>query len=180
MVVQVPGYPRLTLSISIIVATARNGIIGRDGSLPWHLPDDLKRFKEITTGHTVVVGRKTFEAIGRPLPDREVVVLTRNRGFDAEDIQVIHSFEKAIALADEREELFVAGGAEVYAHTLPLADRLYQTQVHADVEGDVSFPEISSSEWRLSSEELHDSDENHEFAFSFRSFERRKNEPAPE
>ena len=135
--------------ISILVAQARNRVIGRDGRLPWHLPTDLRRFKTLTTGHDVVMGRKTFESLPeavRPLPNRRNIVLSRNPGF-APGPGVATATDLAAALALCDRECFVIGGAEVYAEALPLADRVYSTEVDADEEGDVFFPPLPDGEW---------------------------------
>ncbi len=139
------------MQISIIAAMAENGVIGRDGQLPWHLKADLQRFKRLTMGHTIIMGRKTWESIGRPLPGRRMVVVTRQNGYQAEGVQVAASLDDALALARLAgdEEAFIIGGAEIYRLALPLADRLYLTRVLAPVEGDTTFPEFDASHWRL-------------------------------
>jgi len=137
--------------VTIVAAVARNGVIGVDGGLPWHLPDDLRRFKALTLGHVLVMGRKTYESIGRPLPGRATVVVTRSAGWRAgsEEVRVAASVPEAIATAAAIDrEVFVVGGAEVYAAALPLADRLELTFVDAEPEGDTAFPEVAWDEWR--------------------------------
>jgi dihydrofolate reductase len=158
--------------ISILVAQARNRVIGRDGRLPWHLPTDLRRFKTLTTGHTVVMGRKTFESLPeavRPLPDRRNVVLSRNPAF-APGPGVVTAPDLAAALALCGRDCFVIGGAEVYAETLPLADRIYSTEVDADEEGDVFFPPLVPREWTC----VEESGPGHEDGrrFVFRTYDR--------
>jgi dihydrofolate reductase len=143
--------------VSLLVAVARNGVIGRDNALPWHLPDDLRRFKALTLGHAVVMGRRTYESIiertGRPLPGRENVVMTRQAGYAAPGCRVAHSLDAALCAAGGAKEIFVIGGADIFALALPLAQRLDMTEVHADVEGDVVFPRYDRGEWREVSRE---------------------------
>ena len=154
---------------------AENRVIGRDGDVPWHLPADLRFFKRLTLGHTVVMGRKTFDSIGRrPLLGRRNIVVTRQPRFAASGVEVAHSLSQALQLADGEQEVFVAGGSDIYRLALPIADRLYLTVVHADVDGDVRFPEFDASEWELASETRFEADERHEYAFSFRRYDRRK------
>lgn len=136
--------------ISIIVAVATNRVIGCKNRLIWHIGADLRRFKSITSGHPVIMGRKTFESLGRPLPNRHNIVITRSDTFAAEGITVVHSLEQAFALytSQPNTELFVIGGGEIYRQALPLADRLYITAIDATPEGDTLFPEVSPTEWR--------------------------------
>lgn len=139
------------MPVSIVAAVARNGVIGVDGGLPWHLPDDLRRFKALTLGHVLVMGRRTYESIGRPLAGRTTVVVTRTRGWDAgvEGVLVAGSLPDAIAAGAAIDpEVFVVGGAEVYGAALPLADRLELTLVDAEPEGDTRFPEVDWRDWR--------------------------------
>ena len=139
------------MGVTIVAAVARNGIIGVDGGLPWHLPDDMRRFKELTLGHVLVMGRRTYESIGRPLPGRTTVVVTRSEGWDSGSNEVLvaggvpEAIDVAAAIDDE---VFVVGGAQVYADALSLADRLVLTHVDAEPEGDTRFPEVDRREWR--------------------------------
>ena len=137
-------------NIAIIAAMASNRIIGKQGALPWHLPEDLKRFKELTTGHPVIMGRKTHESIlsslGRPLPNRRSIVVTRSATYRAIGCEVVSSLALAIALVDG-QQAFVIGGAEIYALALPLADSMFLTEIDATYEGDARFPEFDKSEW---------------------------------
>ena len=158
--------------ISIIVAIARNGVIGGDNRLLWHISEDLRRFKALTTGHPVVMGRKTWKSLGRPLPGRTNVVLTRQLDFAPEGAVVVHSLEEAVRMFPPQEEVFIIGGGELYAQALPLADRLYITTVEADYEGDVRFPEWDRSQWQLTSRELHERGEKFEHPFEFVDYER--------
>ena len=158
--------------ISIIVAASENGVIGNRGELPWRLSDDLRRFKGVTMGKPIVMGRKTWESIGRPLPGRQNVVITRQAEFAAEGCDIVASKAEAIAVTAGAAEVMVIGGSQVYELFLPDAQRLYLTRVHAEVEGDAFFPEIGESEWRLVDEESHPADDRNAFAFSFRTYER--------
>jgi dihydrofolate reductase len=167
----------LTVTISLILAMAENGVIGRGGRLPWHLPADLKRFKALTTGHTIVMGRKTFESIGEPLPNRRNVILTRNVNFHHDGVIVVHNLADAFLGADEEEKIFVAGGAEVYRQAIPQADRVYQTLVHSEVDGDICFADFNPSEWDLLEDEFHAADSKHAYPLSFRLYKRPKKGP---
>lgn len=158
---------------SIIAAVARRGVIGGNNSLLWHISEDLKRFKAITTGHPVVMGRKTWESLGRPLPNRVNVVVTRNRDFAPEGCEVAGSLEEALALFGPGEEVFVIGGGQIYAEAMALADRLYITWVEADYEGDTYFPEVSGSEWREIRHERHERGAAFEHPFVFSDYVRR-------
>lgn len=160
--------------ISIIVAVARNGVIGDGNQLIWHISEDLRRFKAITSGHPVIMGRKTFESLGRPLPHRINVVITRQPTYCAPGCEVVGSLEEAVARFDSSEELFVIGGAQIYAQALPLADRLYLTEVEADYEGDTCFPSWERTAWVLQSTEHHDRGEKFEHAFTFLDYRRCK------
>jgi len=159
------------MSISLIVAVAENGVIGCKGDLPWHLSADLKRFKRLTMGHAIVMGRKTWESIGRPLPGRTMLVVSRQADYQADGVQVVDSWDNAIAHASE-EELFVIGGAEIYRQALPKANRLYLTRVLATVEGDTYFPEIDLSVWNQVESESHAADANNDHAYRFEVFQR--------
>jgi dihydrofolate reductase len=159
--------------VAVIVAHAENRVIGRDGQLPWHLPEDLRRFRRLTTGHAIVMGRLTYESVGRPLPHRRNIVLSRRLRSAPEGVELAPDLDAALALPGMASStVFVAGGAEVYRAALPRADRLYLTVVHADVEGDVLFPEVDFEDWRLIEDERRDADERHEHAFSFRVYTR--------
>lgn len=157
--------------ISIIVAIAENGVIGDKNALLWNIKEDMRRFRTTTTGHPVIMGRKTFESIGRPLPKRTNVVITRGDA-SFEGCEVAHSLEEAIAMFPAEEEIFIIGGAQIYAQALPLADRLYLTIVHSDYEGDTSFPEINYSEWREVSRQEFERGEEYDSPFTFIDLER--------
>lgn len=153
--------------VSIIVAVANNGVIGKDNQLIWHLPADLKYFKNLTTGHHIIMGRKTFESIGKPLPNRTSIIITSNKNYHQEGCLVANSLEEAIAKVKYDEELFIIGGGTIYEQALPIADKLYVTEVHANIEGDVFFPEIHSNIWEKTSEEKHEANEKNKHNYSF-------------
>ncbi|HEY9396857.1 MAG TPA: dihydrofolate reductase [Burkholderiales bacterium] len=134
--------------ISLLVAVADNGVIGRDNQLPWHLPADLKRFKRLSVGKPIVMGRKTWDSLGRPLPDRRNIVVTRNPDFQAPGAEVVTSLDDAIKRAGDAEEIVVIGGGEIFKLSLPIADRIYYTHVRANVEGDAYFPDIDWNQWQ--------------------------------
>jgi dihydrofolate reductase len=143
--------------ISLIVAMARNRVIGADNKLPWHLPSDLKRFKALTMGHHIIMGRKTFESIGGLLPGRTTVIVTRNPGYRFEGALVANSLEKAVALSGSDDEIFVIGGEQIFREALNIADRILLTEIHRDFEGDVHFPQLPAAKWaETSREELND------------------------
>ncbi len=158
--------------VSLIAAMAENRVIGRSNGLPWHLPADLKRFKTLTMGHTVILGRKTFESIGRPLPGRRLVVLTRNARYRPAGVEIAPTLEDALRRAAGDAEVFIAGGGDVFGQALPLADRLYLTMVHAPVSGDTRFPELPLDQWRLVDDQRHPADERNAHPLSFRRYER--------
>ncbi|PIR87747.1 MAG: dihydrofolate reductase [Candidatus Harrisonbacteria bacterium CG10_big_fil_rev_8_21_14_0_10_45_28] len=160
--------------ISIIVAVAENRVIGRDNNLPWRLAGDLKKFKEITTGHTIVMGRKTFESIGRALPNRVNIVITRNLAYEAPGCVVVHSLEEALKASGDDEEIFIIGGAQIFELALPIVDRIYYTEVKARPEGRVLFPDFEKAQWDLAKKEEYFQDENNEFSFDFSIYERKK------
>jgi dihydrofolate reductase len=141
--------------ITLIAAVARNGVIGKDGGLPWHLPDELAHFKATTMGHPLVMGRRTFESIGRVLPGRRTIVVTRDPAWHHAGVEAAHSFAEALALAGPADEVFVAGGAEVYAEALPFAHRMVITEVDAEPDGDVHFPPWPRASWAEESREDH-------------------------
>lgn len=158
------------MKLAAIVAMASNRCIGKDNTLPWRLPADLKRFKQLTMGHTLVMGRKTYESIGRPLPGRTMVVLTRQKDYAPQGVQVAHSLEQALELA-RGDEVFIAGGADLYQQTLGHLRRLYLTRIERDYEGDTFFPDVDLSGWRLVEEEHHPATAT-EPPFTFLTYER--------
>lgn len=158
--------------INIIVAVAKNGVIGDKNSLLWHIREDMVHFRTLTSGHPVIMGRKTYDSIGRPLPKRTNVVITRDTELQIEGCTMAHSLEEAIALFDPQEEIFIIGGAQIYAQALSLAHRIYLTVVERDYQGDTSFPEIDYSVWRQTSREDFSRGETFEHPFSFITLER--------
>jgi dihydrofolate reductase len=163
------------MAVSLIVAVSRNGVIGRDGGLPWRLPADLRHFKATTMGHHLVIGRATWDELGAPLPGRTIVVVTRNRDLAADGALVAHSLEEALELAAGDDEIFIGGGAEIYRQALDrgLVDRLYVTRVHAEVEGDTFFPEVDWQGWLLADRVDHPADEKNPHPCSFERYDRR-------
>jgi len=186
-------------TINLIAAMAENRVIGKDGKLPWHLPDEMKHFIRLTTGHTVVMGRKTFESIGsKPLPNRRNIVLTRDQDYSSAGVEIAHSAQDAIALTTTpppeitqaspaystnpqppatHHHLFICGGEQAYEDALPMADHLYLTTVHASFEGDAFFPEFDLTVWRLEDEIRHESDDRHKYAFTFQHYARIHEQP---
>lgn len=156
--------------ISIIVAMAKNRIIGINNTLPWHLPEDLKRFRTLTTGHHIIMGRKTYESLGRLLPGRITVIVTRNKSYHVEGALIAHSLQHAIKLCLDDDEVFVIGGAELYKDSLKFADKLYITEVDLDVVGDAFFPIFDLNEWRENDRENHVSEKG--LAFSYVVYQR--------
>ncbi len=161
------------MRLSLIVAVADNGVIGRDNALPWSLPADLAFFKRTTMGAPIVMGRLTFASIGRPLPGRRNIVVSRTAGFVADGTETAVSLDEALALAGDVPEVFVIGGASLYAAALPQASRLYITEVHADVDGDRYFPALDRERWRVVSRESHPADARNAHPMSFVVLERR-------
>ncbi|MEM9916657.1 MAG: dihydrofolate reductase [Bacteroidota bacterium] len=162
--------------VSLIVATAHNRVIGRDNGIPWYLPADLKYFKRTTLNHHIIMGRKCYESIGKPLPKRTNVIVTRNLFFAASGCSVVHSVEEGLKLAldNGEEEAFIIGGAQIYELAMPYVDKLYLTEVELEVEGDVFFPELDMSEWKEDWQEAHQADGKNEFDYVFRRFSRVK------
>ncbi len=159
--------------ISIIVAASTNNVIGVQGELPWKISDDLKRFKELTMGKPIVMGRLTWESIGRPLPGRQNIVITRQPDFSAEGCDVVSSPVAALDIAGDAEEIMIIGGGQIYDLFLPKAGRLHITRVHTEIEGDAFFPAIDAGRWELIDSEAFAASEANEFAFEFRTYERK-------
>ena len=158
--------------LSIIVAAAENGVIGCNGQLPWHISADLRRFRKLTTGHSIIMGRKTYVSIGRPLPERRSIVLSRNRDFMADGVEVVADFNEALKRTEKEPEVFVIGGGHLYQEALPFSTRIYLTEVGAEVDGDVYLPPIDWAEWRLGEELPREVDEKSGLSFCFKTFER--------
>ena len=161
------------MRLAIIAAMAANRVIGSNNDLPWRLPADWKRFKSLTMGHHLIMGRKTFESIGQPLPGRTTIVITHQTGYAPEGVLVAHSVEQALQMAAGEDEVFVAGGAQIYQQMLPRADRLYLTSIHEEFEGDTDFPEFEESDWQLISEEGYEPDEKNPYPYTFLVYERK-------
>jgi dihydrofolate reductase len=164
--------------VSLVVAAAVNGVIGRDNRMPWHLPEDLAHFKRLTIGHPVVMGRKTYESIvatlGKPLPGRTNIVVTRQAGFDAPGCIVASSLDAALAAVTEADEIFVIGGAEIYRLAMERADRVYLTRIDAAFEGDVTFPALDPARWREVAREDHPPAGDRAFGFAFLRYDRNR------
>jgi dihydrofolate reductase len=151
--------------LSIIVAMSSNRVIGVNNSLPWHLSEDLKHFKTLTTGHTILMGRKTYESIGKPLPNRRNIVISRNLNAFYGGVEVVHSLEDAFSTSSNDKEVFIIGGSNIYEQSLHLVEHLYITEIKKAFEGDAFFPEIDKSLWTESARETHTSSDGLEFSF---------------
>ena len=158
--------------VSLVAAMSENRVIGRGGGLPWHLPKDLAYFKKLTIDHTVIMGRKTFDEVRRPLSNRRNVVVSRGLDFHPRGVVVVPSLEEALALGATENEVFVIGGGAIFRLALPRADRLYLTVIHAEIEGDTYFPPFDLAAWALEDEEHHPADDKHAFPFTFRRYAR--------
>jgi dihydrofolate reductase len=164
-------------TISIIAAIGRNGEIGARNTLPWRLPDDLKRFKQLTTGHAIIMGRKTYESIGRSLPNRKNIIITKNQGYHATGCVVVGSMEAALQEAGNNQEIFIIGGGEIYKLGLPYANRLYLTFVDAELaDADIFFPKFDEGQWKLINTEKHEKDEGHIYSFVWKVYEKKNEE----
>jgi len=160
------------MRISIIAAATDNHVIGRDNDLPWQLPADLKHFKRLTLGHHLVMGRKTYDSLGGPLPGRTIVVISRSLQPDSEGILWATSLTEALERAADDDEVFIAGGGEIYLQAIGVADRIYLTRIHAAIDGDTVFPALDENLWHVLEEEHHDADEKHEHPFTFLTLDR--------
>lgn len=158
--------------IKIVVAVSKNWVIGNNNTLIWKLPNDLKRFKEITTGGSVVMGRKTYESIGRPLPNRRNIIITRDLNYHIEDCEVVNSIEEALLLTNN--DCFIIGGGEIYKQALPITDVIYLTRIDEEFEGDTYFPELNKNDWFESLNESFEPDEKNKHKYSFIKYERYK------
>lgn len=159
------------MTINIIAAMAENNAIGKDNKLLWHLPADLKYFKEKTTGHTIIMGRKTYDSVGKPLPNRRNIVITR-KNIQIEGCEVVNSLADALDLCNDEKDVFIVGGAEIYNQSMVITDQIYLTIVHQTFEGDAFFPEISKTEWKEISREDHEADEKNTIPYSFITLKR--------
>ena len=160
--------------IILIAAVAENNALGKNNDLLWHLPKDFKRFKEITSGHYIIMGRKTFESFPKPLPNRTHVVITRQTDYACEKVIVVQNLDKAIAVCPKNEAIFIIGGGEIYSQSIHLAEQLDITRVHHSFDADVYFPEIDLEIWELVSEVFNPKDEKHLYDFTFQTFVRKK------
>ncbi|MDR2283483.1 MAG: dihydrofolate reductase [Sphingobacterium sp.] len=163
----------MSTKITLIVAAAENNAIGKDNQMPWHLPNDFKYFKKSTIDHSIVMGRKTFESIGKPLPERRNIVLTRDQQYNNPGIDVANSLQDVLTYCRDEREIFIIGGANIYQQALPLAQRVLLTRVHATIDGDAFFPELPSTEWELVSQEKHNKDEKHAYDYTFEVWEKK-------
>lgn len=154
----------------MVAAAAENNALGKNNDLVWHLPDDFKRFKAITSHHHIVMGRKTFESFPKLLPNRKHIVITRQTDYKREGIEVVHSLEEALQSCAGEEEVFIIGGGEIYKQAMPYADKIELTRVHASFEADAFFPEIDESKWKLANKEVHKQDERHKYDFSYLTY----------
>lgn len=159
--------------LTLIAAAGENNELGKENDLVWHLPDDFKRFKKLTTGHHIIMGRKTFDTFPQLLPNRTHVVVTRQENYKKEGVIVVHSLERAIELTKEDPQPFVIGGGEIYKMAMDPADKIELTRVHGEFDADTFFPEVDESRWKLVSEEYHEKDEKHNFAFTYLTYERK-------
>ncbi len=160
--------------IILIAAASENNALGKDNDLIWHLPDDFKRFKEMTTGHHIIMGRKTFESFPKPLPNRTHVVITRQPDYDREGCIVVNNLQQAFEAVPKDHDVYVIGGGEIYFQSLPFADKIELTRVHHSfTDADAFFPEFGDTEWELVKEEFHPADDRHRFAFTYQTFIRK-------
>jgi dihydrofolate reductase len=160
------------MTLSIIVALSENNVVGINNQLPWHLSADLKRLKSITMGHHLIMGRKTFESVGRPLPGRTNVVVTRNKDYKAEGIVVVSSLKEALEKAKDDSEAFIFGGGEIFKEGLPMVNKIYMTKIHESFIGDTFFPDLNKGEWKETLREEHQPDEKNQYRYSFINLER--------
>ena len=159
--------------VTIIAAAAENNALGKDNDLVWHLPDDFKRFKRLTSGHHIIMGRKTFESFPKLLPDRTHIVITRKKDFNPDGVIVVHSMEEALKAAKMDEQAFIIGGGEIYKMGLEHADRIELTRVHGEFEADAFFPDFDKSNWQLNNDQFHDKDEKHDYSFTYLTYDRK-------
>lgn len=162
------------MEVCIVVAVAENGVIGKDNDLIWHLPADLKFFKNTTTGHHIIMGRKTYESIGKPLPNRTTIIITRKTDYTAEGCIVVNSLQDALAAVKNDDQPCIVGGAEIYRQAMDVTDVIYLTRIHHSFEGDTYFPEIPEDKWVVESEEPHQPDEKNKYPYTFTKYVRKK------
>lgn len=162
--------------ITMIAAAAENNALGKDNDLVWHLPDDFKRFKRLTSDHYIIMGRKTFESFPKLLPHRTHIVITRKENYQPKDVIVVHSLEEALKVSKLDPQPFIIGGGEIYKMGMKYADRIELTRVHETFDADTYFPEINENEWKLVKEQPHPKDEKHKYAFTYLTYDRRKDQ----
>lgn len=158
--------------VTLIAAAAENNALGKDNDLVWHLPDDFKRFKKLTTGHHIIMGRKTFESFPKLLPDRTHIVITRQKDYQPEGAKIVHTLDEALEIASIDTQPFVIGGGEIYKQAIDRANKIELTRVHGTFEADTFFPEIDPARWELLASEFHPEDERHEYAFTYLTYDR--------
>lgn len=158
--------------VTLIAAAGENNELGKDKDLVWHLPDDFKRFKKLTTDHHIIMGRKTFESFPKPLPNRTHIVITRQEDYEPEGAIVVHSLEKALEIAKADPQPFIIGGGEIYKLSMDVADKIELTRVHGTFDADTFFPEIQANNWKLVSSVFHEKDERHAYSFTYLTYER--------
>jgi dihydrofolate reductase len=156
--------------IILIAAAANNNALGKNNDLLWHLPDDFKRFKTLTSGHYIIMGRKTFESFPKPLPNRTHIIITRQKNYKVENCIVVSSLKKAIDACPNNEDIYIIGGGEIYKQSIDMADKIELTRVHENFEADTFFPEINLENWNLTFEDYHPKDEKHKYDFTFQTF----------
>ncbi|GAA0871345.1 dihydrofolate reductase [Gangjinia marincola] len=163
----------MSTTITMIAAAAENDALGKENDLVWHLPDDFKRFKQITSGHFIIMGRKTFESFPKPLPNRTHIVITRQKDYQPEGCIVVHHLEDAFKLAEDESEVFVIGGGEIYDQAMPYADKIELTRVHGTFEADTFFPKIDDKNWEVIREQHHHKDDRHDYAFTYLTYRKK-------
>lgn len=157
----------------MIAAAAENNALGKDNKIVWHLPNDYKRFRQLTSGHYIIMGRRTFESLQKPLPDRTHIIITRQKDYQAPGCIVVDSIEKALSACPQDQDSFIIGGGEIYTIGLPYADKIELTRVHASFEADAFFPEIIDTEWKLEASEFNEKDEKHNYEYTYLTFIRK-------
>ena len=157
----------------MIAAAAENNALGKDGKIVWHLPNDYKRFRRLTTGHHIIMGRKTYESLQKPLPNRKHVIITRQKDYKAEDCIVVDTMQKALDACPKEEDSFIIGGGEIYTIGISYSDKIELTRVHGTFEADAFFPEIDEQEWRLENSEFNEKDDSHNYEYTYQTFVRK-------
>ncbi len=158
--------------LTMIAAAAENNALGKNNDLVWHLPDDFKRFKKLTSGHYIIMGRKTFESFPKPLPNRTHLVITRRKNYNPPGALIVNSLQEALKIAKDDEQPFIIGGGEIYELAMPIADKIELTRVHGTFEADTFFPEINMENWKITARKFHEKDEKHSYAFTYLTYER--------